>query len=86
VRTLVVVGSEPVIEVLVESFKGGGFYGGKKLGANGLKESLDFASALGLVGFGVDEGDSKGGGDLMEELGAKGSSVVHIELSGKSPI
>jgi hypothetical protein len=86
VRTLMIDGRDPLVELLVESFEGVCLNGCKKLGSNGLKEALHFAASLGLVGFGVDEGNSKGCRDLMEEPGAEGGSIVHVELAGKSTL
>lgn len=86
VRALVVVGGDPSVDLLVERIQGASLNGREKLAPNGLKEALYLAAPLGLVGLGMDEGDSKGGRDLVEEFGSKGGTVVHVELAGKSPL
>ena len=68
VRALVVEGGEPVVELVVELLKGVSLKGGEELGADRLEKPLHLAAALGLEGFGVDQGNAEGSGDLVEEL------------------
>lgn len=77
-RALVVDGGEPVIELVIELLQGVSLEGGEKLRADRLKESLHLATALGFEGFGVHQGNAKGCGDFVEELGAEGGTVVDV--------
>jgi hypothetical protein len=43
---------------------------------HGAEKPLDLTFALGLVGFGVNQGDAQRSGDLLEVKGAKGRAVV----------
>lgn len=84
-RALVIDGGEPVVELVVKFLQGVSLEGGEKLSADRLKESLHFATALGFEGFGVHQGNTKGCGDFVEELGAEGGTVVDVKFPGESP-
>jgi hypothetical protein len=46
---------------------------------------FDLAAALGLVGFGMHQGDAKRGGDFLKVSGPEGRAVVDVEFSRQSP-
>jgi hypothetical protein len=57
---------------------------GEKLFAHGTEEALDLAAAFGLIGRGVHDEDTDGGGDTRQLRRAIDLGVVHVEAQGQA--
>ncbi len=57
----------------------------KELHPDGLEEPLDFSPTLGLVGFGMDEGDPQRR-RRSQVMGSEGGTIVHVELSSEATL
>lgn len=58
--------AQPGLEGLIEILEGCALESRQKLSLHGLEEAFNFATPLGFVRFGVDQGDTQRGGDLLE--------------------
>jgi hypothetical protein len=78
VVALVVDTVEPYLERSVEFDERTALEAEHKIVAYGPEESLDFSLALGLVRFGVDQGNPQAGGYMFQVPAAERRTVVHI--------
>ena len=78
VLALVVDTIEPDLERGVEFDERTPFKAEHKIVAYGAKEAFDFPFPLGLVRFGVDQGNPQAGGHMLQVPTAERRAVVHI--------
>jgi len=74
----------PACQCFIELIQTAAFKQGQKATAHCFKPSLDFTFPLGRVRLGVDQADRKAGGGVFKVFTAKGSAVIHIQLSGQT--
>jgi hypothetical protein len=74
---------KPDVEGLIELMKGVPLEAWQEIGAHGAEETLDFPFSLGLVWPCVYQRNTETCGDVIEMMGAKGRSVIGVELSGE---
>ena len=76
----------PLFELFVEvGQREGGRKKGKKLHSEAFEPALDFSFPFGPVGGTVNQGDSQGSGSMSKLVGAKGRTIVDVNLPGEPP-
>ena len=75
----------PEFHGLVDLIQGFAHKSGQKLHPDRAEKSFDLSPPLGLVGFGVDQGDAQRGAYLLKMARSDGRAVVHVEFSGQPP-